>query len=62
MNNLEETDSKRSNIGEKRRGWELEGTQEEIAKRNLLEQYKTVQFSQKKYRYLEWTEGDIGKE
>ena len=35
-----------------------------IAKRSLLERYKKVQFSPKKYRYLEWTEGrgDNGKE
>ena len=59
MNSLEET--KYLMMKRKER---LEGTQENIAKRNLLQWYKKVQFSPKKYRYLEWTEGrgNNGKE
>ena len=58
MNNLEETDIKDIIcIEKKRRGQKFEGTQKKIAKRNLLERYKKFQFSSKKYRYLEWTEG-----
>ena len=38
-------------------------TQEKSEKRNLLERYKKVKFSPKKYKYLEWTKGrgDNGK-
>ena len=59
MNNLEETDIKYL-TGEARN---LRGPQGTIAKKNLPERYKKVQFFPKKYRYLEWTEGrgDRGK-
>ena len=63
MSNLEETDRKYLILRRKGEARNLRG-QEKIAKRNLLELYKKVQFSRKKYRYLEWTEGrgDNGKE
>ena len=62
MNNLEETNRKDIIVRWKedaRNLWE----QQKIAKRNLLEWHK-VKISNKKYRYLEWTEGrdDNGKE
>ena len=42
----------------KRRNYgKVKYTEIQIAKRNLLERLKKVQFSPKKYRYLEWTEG-----
>ena len=55
MFNLEETDRK-NKIMSKGEARYLK-TQEKIAKRNLFERYKKVQFFPKKYRYLEWTEG-----
>ena len=60
-NNLEETDRKDLIL---RRKGEARNLRTQEIKRNLLERYKKVQFSPKKYRYLEWTErrGDNGKE
>ena len=55
MNNLEEKDRKDLLRTKKKRiGQIFEGTQEEIAKNKLFEQYTKIQLSQKKYRYLEW--------
>ena len=66
MNNLEETNRKDLILRRKGEAKNLKGhtkKKKKIAKRNLLELYKKVQFSPKKYRYLEWTEGrgDNGK-
>ena len=63
MNNLEEIDRKNLILTRKGEARYLR-RQEKTAKRNLLLWYKKVQFSLKKYRYLEWTEGrgDNGKE
>ena len=56
MNNMVKTDRKNLILRRKGEARNLR-TQEKIAKRNLLEQYKKVQLSPKKYKYLEWTEG-----
>ena len=45
MNNLEETD--RKDLILRRKGKARNGTQEKIAKRNLLKRYKKIQFSSK---------------
>ena len=52
MSNLEKTDKNYLILRRKGEARNLRG-QEKIAERNLLEQYKKVQFSPKKYRYLE---------
>ena len=53
MNNLEETDRKDLIMKRKGEARHLRRTQEKIAKRNLLEQYKKVQLSLSKYKYLD---------
>ena len=63
INNLEETNRKDIILRRKGEAGNLRG-QENIGKRNLLIWHKKIQFSSKKYRYLEWTKGrgDNGKE
>ena len=56
MNSLEETDRKDLILKRKEETRYLRG-QKIIAKTNLPKRYKKVQFSPKKYRYMEWTEG-----
>ena len=56
INNLEETDRKDLILRRKGEAKNLRPPVK-IAKGNLLERYQKVQFSPKKSRYLEWTEG-----
>ena len=51
--NCEELQNDINKIYEWRKTWRME----KIEKKSLLEQYKKVQFSPKKYRYFDWTKG-----
>ena len=64
MNSLRETDRKDLLFTRKGEVRNFERRQETIAKRNSLNRHKKYTISQKKYRYLERTEGkgDNGKE
>ena len=63
MNNLEETNRKDLTLRSKGESRNLK-EHKKNAETNLLERYRIILFSPKKYRYLEWTEigGDNGKE
>ena len=63
MNNLEDTDRKDQILRRKGEAKNLRG-HKKILHKGVCLRYKKVQFSLKKHRYLEWTEGrgDNGKE